>query len=333
MTVNVALVTSEALILGCDSIASTRGYYLNPFKFPLEPDEEGKYVLKFTFDDIERPVVDVRSGVTKMFPIHEGESPVAAVTSGVAKLNDKTMRAIAEEYLRRRAGMSKTLVNVHAIANDFLRFVRKEYEDNYKDSELKEPFWDGPEFLVGGFGRDDSFPSLFRIRVKENEIFPHFTRDRGANDGAGIAWNGQASAVERWAKGYDVRLTAKINDAFDQHRKDMTEVMIRVLAEILEKLEAEMPGGVETTLPDKPDLDAIWSAVNLPIDYSNLPEQDGVELVAHLVNMQSGRDKFASGVATVGGRTHIGIVTKSKGFRMLNEPEVVHQHVGFGDHA
>jgi hypothetical protein len=36
MTINVAVVTSEALILGCDSIASITGYFVNPFECPSE---------------------------------------------------------------------------------------------------------------------------------------------------------------------------------------------------------------------------------------------------------------------------------------------------------
>jgi hypothetical protein len=37
----------------------------------------------------------------------------------------------------------------------------------------------------------------------------------------------------------------------------------------------------------------------------------------------------AQGVPTVGGRIHIGIITQSGGFKMLNEPDLSHQTTGF----
>jgi hypothetical protein len=36
MTINVALVTSDALILGCDSTASRGSYYIDPFEIGLD---------------------------------------------------------------------------------------------------------------------------------------------------------------------------------------------------------------------------------------------------------------------------------------------------------
>ena len=53
-----------------------------------------------------------------------------------------------------------------------------------------------------------------------------------------------------------------------------------------------------------------------------------MDLVAFLVNLQSGRAKFGSGVATVGGRTHVGVITKNR-FEMLEEPRLKHTNTGF----
>jgi hypothetical protein len=47
--------------------------------------------------------------------------------------------------------------------------------------------------------------------------------------------------------------------------------------------------------------------------------------------MQAGKSRFARGVATVGGRTHIGVITKDKGYAQLNEPELAHHYTGFAD--
>ena len=44
MTVNVGLITSDAMVLGCDSVASVTEPLLDPFRF-LELDEDGKIVI------------------------------------------------------------------------------------------------------------------------------------------------------------------------------------------------------------------------------------------------------------------------------------------------
>jgi len=86
-----------------------------------------------------------------------------------------------------------------------------------------------------------------------------------------------------------------------------------------------------TALPASTKLTLPWDDGKLPITYGSLPTQDAVRFVSFLVNLQSGRSKFAYGVATVGGRTHIGVVTKAQGFSALEEPQLKHLDKGFGD--
>ncbi len=67
----------------------------------------------------------------------------------------------------------------------------------------------------------------------------------------------------------------------------------------------------------------------LDIDYANLPTQDAVEFVSVLVTLQATKAKFARGVPTVGGRIHVGVITRQRGFQMINEPDLTHLHTGF----
>jgi hypothetical protein len=58
MTINVVLVTNEALILGCDSTASRGDYYIDPFQIGLElgtdgkilEEADGRVTVKFRYD-------------------------------------------------------------------------------------------------------------------------------------------------------------------------------------------------------------------------------------------------------------------------------------------
>ncbi len=92
-----------------------------------------------------------------------------------------------------------------------------------------------------------------------------------------------------------------------------------------------MPDGVDTTLPSSVPVAAPWDSINVNVPYAALPLQEAVNFVSYLIMMQAGKSGFAPGVATVGGRTHIGIITKDKGFVQLNEPELTHNYTGFGD--
>jgi len=107
MTVNIGLVTSDALVLGCDSIASNAQYYVDPFKIGWEKDSSGKVVqdadgrltLKVAFDDLEQLVTNAWGGVTKMFQIADLPSPMVAVTAGLAKLRDRPIASYGAEFL------------------------------------------------------------------------------------------------------------------------------------------------------------------------------------------------------------------------------------------
>src|SRR5579871_474563 len=100
MTINVAVVTSEALVLGCDSIASTMRYFVDPFSVPSVDLGDGKVQLTVSTDDIVPHVTNSWDGVTKMFLLnHAGGTPVAAVTAGLAKMNDRSMSSYANQFL------------------------------------------------------------------------------------------------------------------------------------------------------------------------------------------------------------------------------------------
>jgi hypothetical protein len=101
--------------------------------------------------------------------------------------------------------------------------------------------------------------------------------------------------------------------------------------QLLNKFGQIFPSETEINLPELKEIKIDWKRYRVPIDYSSLPLQDAVHLVSFLVMIQAGKSRFAHGVPTVGGRFHVGVVTKGEGFRRLNEPELTHRFTGFGD--
>ena len=218
MTINVALVTSEAIVLGCDSTASTTTHLLNAFAFleldgdgGLVFDDEHRLTAKFNVGDLQPVVTNAWGGVTKLFPVSKDPAPVVAVTAGAAKLNDRSMASLGSQFSDILQSRKQKLISVGPIARAFLKFLRKVYEQHYANSTLPEQFRDGPEFLVGGFGKQASFPELYRVKVRENTALPEFKVGE-----TGVCWNGQSDAVERLLNGFDSSLVASIGTHISQ---------------------------------------------------------------------------------------------------------------------
>lgn len=328
MTINIAVVTSEALVLGCDSISSTTGYFIDPFEHPTEPTEDGK--LRFTCDPgaIMAQVTNTWDGVMKMLELHTGDrTPVAAVTAGLAKLNDRTMNSYAQEFFADHGNELSKLHSVQDVANSFLVFMRARYEEHYAGSAVPPDYQDGPLYLVGGYGRTDQLPSLYRVNVQRNTARAQYPAGR-----FGIAWEGQSDAVERVIRGYDSAVRRSIEHevkaGVETLRRDFAESVASALQAIVEQ-GGKVPDGFAAELPVAPEIALGWDQFHSPIFYGNLPLQDAVDFAAFLVGIQSGKAKFAAGVPTVGGRTHIGVITRKDGFVMLDEPQLKHRNVGF----
>lgn len=338
MTINIAVVTSEALVLGCDSVASVTTPMLNPFTQGFAKgadgndlkDEKGNFLVPVV--NVQHVVTDVMSGVTKMFKLYdEKDTVVAATTSGMGKLNDRPISGIAHDFAKSvqtpKRGKQK-YTKVSEVVQAFYEFVKTEYEQDQKASEVPEEYWSALGFLVGGIGKDDKFPSIWRIRMKEKKLQAEF--EGGAT---GMCWGGQSDSIERIIRGYDGGLRFAVEkyvmDLLGAHHKKMADNTVRILDETLKKLNVQMPDGVNTDLPEVPPFDLNWDQFRVGVNYSNLPLQDAINFVAFLVLTQEGKQKFAPGLATVGGRIHIGYATKANGFNFLNEPELTHNQTGF----
>lgn len=341
MTINVALVTSEAVVLGCDSVASSTRLFLNPLRATDRDadgnflrDADGKMVARFHFEDLEHVVTDAWGGVTKMFGLCGDHNPVAGVTAGLAKLSGRNIFAIANEFLS-LPPPGDPYSSVEAVVNAFVGHIGGIYDQHYEATGDPPEFRDDVEFLVGGYGRQDRFPSLYRVnlvRPPAERIRKIYGDGEGFSDRTGVSWAGQADGVERLLFGYDrplrYALEKEISAAIDRMHKAMSTSVVRILADTLAALNAQLPEGVNTELPAKEEPKLDWDRLTVNMDFTNLPLQDAVDLVAYLVNLQSGKAKFVRGVPTVGGRTHIGIIRRN-GFTMLNEPELVHRNVGY----
>ena len=338
MTVNIGLVTSEALVLGCDSIATATRTMVDPFANGWATDSSnkpildanGKPTISFDPDNFESVVVDVMPGVTKMFEIYNlNDTFVAATTAGLAALQERAIASIAIDYLAHQKSLKRKFSNVKAVADSFKNFVKKEYETQHKPSKIDRQYWPDLKFLIGGIGKNDRMPSLYRVDVKSGIVVEQFKT--GSH---GIAWEGQSDSVERIIRGYDslirLRIESEIDTEFDAYRDRMTDALTRITNDVLAKLKVGMPSGIDLKLPGPPRAKLGWDSATTNIAYGSLSIQRAIDFGSFLVLLQAGPQRFSRGIATVGGRTHIGVVSRS-GLKFLNEPDLAHTNVGFSD--
>ena len=104
-----------------------------------------------------------------------------------------------------------------------------------------------------------------------------------------------------------------------------------IIASTLDAVGADLPDDIDTTIPLELEETFSVDGYGINVEFSNLPLQEAVNMVSYLVLVQAGKGRFEQGVPTVGGRTHIAVVTKEKGIQFLNEPKLTHRYIGFSD--
>lgn len=340
MTINVALVTSEALILGCDSVASVTKFLVDPFANGFATDADGDHMkdangnLLVPFSGGEEYVVDTIQGVSKLFKIYDRDNCVAAaVTAGLGTIGGRTIRNLADEFFAVQKSQVEPMKTIETVARRFLKFVREAYVCDREETNVPEEYWPELEFLLGGFDANQQNATLCRISVKGNDFAVVYSPT--SDPKTGLAWGGQSEHVERLLNGYDSQIPPAaeqiVTGAFDDYRRELQIIMVDTVQGIAERHEISLTDELDVELPPPPSVKIPWSLAQSPFGFANIPIQDSVNFVSFLVNAQSAMQRFSRGIATVGGRTHIALLRRGgeASVEQLNEPEIIHQFTGF----
>ena len=232
------------------------------------------------------------------------------------------------EFFSQQKAAGFPLASVEQVATEFLGFMRKKYDEHYAGSSVPEDFREGPVFLIGGYSRGVYLPAIHRLDVRFNRNLIQF----GPGEG-GLAWAGQSDAVERLMRGYDVSVRIAVEQAVTEGvrriRESASKGVEETLQQLVDRIGADKIADMRIALPATDPIVFPWDGFGARISFSDLPLQDAIDFAAYLANIQSGWAKFSAGVATVGGRTHIGLITRDQGFRMINETALTHSNTGF----
>lgn len=337
MTINIAVATLDAIVLGCDSLSSVMSPMMN--LSGIQPavdasgaailDKDGKPVFAFDHNRVDHYPVNVFGGVSKMFLLYEDkDTSVAAVTSNQGSVNGRTIAALASEYKRACETNRKAFETVEDVAKDFLEFMVEEWMRQPHIQSLPAtmvPMFGTVNFIVGGFGKRDAHGQVYKLDVAQKEVKSAFN----AGSNYGVTWGGQANFVERLLKGSDSRLEGLVKrnilEALAAQRNSIVQSVLDGLVQAGVEIPGDINFAIQEVLPTADPWDSYWAEV----DYANLPVQYAVDLASLLVNIQSGMQHFGRGIATVGGRTHIGVLQRNSSFKKLKEPKLAHSHTGY----
>ncbi len=260
-----------------------------------------------------------------MFLVREdcdvAECSLAAVTSGMATLGGVTIAELANRYLRSSKSDGYVFDRAEQAARHFLDYVRALWIEDSQKSALN--------FLIAGYCRQDDYIKVLRISVDADEVSEQFPD----TSHCGAAWDGQSTYAARLISGIDPGLRTEIARSTLVALNGQRASTLDSILSALRDAGVEIPDDLAVTFEEEVPSSQPWSAGWAPIDWPNMPVQTSVELVSALVNAESGMQKFALGIPTVGGRTRIGLLRRNVPFCMLNEPTLSHTHLGYATDA
>lgn len=340
MTINVAVVSYDGIILGCDSLASmaepaimpyrsTNSFVLDENNRPLV-DDDGNWLVKFKPNDVGQVVTTVFGGVSKMFCLYEDEdTSVAAVTAGLAILGGVTIAEQARRFRHKLRSDGASFESVDDVAKKFKEYIRSAWLDDVAKANLPDAsFFPDLQFIVAGHGKRDDYGKVYRISANTEDPPAEQFQD---DDHVGICWGGTADYVERLLRGADSVLIHRVSRELSRAMKQQRESTLNDISAALTQAGVNLPDDLDVQVQEEQAPTLAWDSAAADIDFGNLSTQYAVEFVELLVNIQSGMQRFARGIPVVGGRTHIGVLKRGEPFEMLNEARLQHKHTGYSD--
>ncbi|MCK9375520.1 MAG: hypothetical protein M0P73_05145 [Syntrophobacterales bacterium] len=330
MTTLAALATKDALVLGCDSLGSVTKWMLDPFillgeffdpqeGYKLKVDKDGTPLLK-KFDDVYKKSELIpyyhMTHVSKLFSLEPLGMGVMA--TGIASIGNRTIKSLirefkVSEYAFTKDGMNSTDYTVDSIAQALLKFIVGYYEIEYLQWTSKPEL----EFMIGGYDKTKQVPDIYRIFVNENKIQHIFQGEAPF----GIAFGGQMDEIQRIVFGTDWRNRIQLNDRANK----LLEKYRNLLQEYLKGK------GIVEELPqidnfhDELSLFKDWNLTQFEANWGDFSNQNAIECVSWFVGIMIKSHEFRSHLPMVGGKVHLGLITKDRGFNFISKEEYIHE--------
>lgn len=339
MTINIALATYDSIVLGCDSLSSmveqaifprNCGIALDKDGNPIQ-DVNGNFVVALADENWRDVATTVFGGVSKMFCIYDHEDmAVGAITAGLATIAGISIAEQAKRFKKRMVSERREFTSVEEVARAFSSYIEELWEADFPEEHrrgMPRVFMPTVQFIIAGFDANGGTGRVYKLDIAQSFMQEQFP-DR---QHSGICWGGMSNYVERLMQGVDDSLKITVGRELAKAMAQQRQTTVSDISAALDAAHIVLPDDMELHITEEQPPTLPWDSVTADIDFANLSTQYAVELVELLVNTQSGMQRFARGIPTVGGRTHIGVLKRGEGFQLLNEPKLQHKHTGYAD--
>ena len=212
MTTLAAIATKDALIMGCDSLASVTIPMVDPVSLiqyfdttdgKMKIGTDGQPLLK-DFSTLYGYAQDLpynhMTHVDKLFSLSPLEMGV--MTTGLASIGNFTIKNLINQFKSSdkafKKGKQQSNYTVKGIAERLLTFINTYYLKEFSDKQKQYL-----EFMIGGYDKRKHIPSILRIYVHDNKI-------EETIDNFGIVFGGQMMEIQRLVFGTDSTNRIKI---------------------------------------------------------------------------------------------------------------------------
>ena len=325
MTTTISLPTSDCVVIGCDSLATTSQNMINPAKFvDYYFSEDGKLKLgkdkqpllksvKSLFAFLEPIPTNQLPSVTKIFDLKPFEAGL--LFSGISGIGKQSVRNLIDHFKESSDfnSLYRTNYTLEKLTEMLFKYLEGIYETVYK--EYPKEYRPIMEVIVSGYSKGGIQPEVFRILLGQS---PGVEDEVKAGD-FDIVYGGTYDVIQRIVRGIDFRsyyrLTERNWEILDNYKK------------LIETKISE--AGSELKIPefDKKDPNFALFAKNFGgvrgifSDIKSLSEQAAIDFVEFLIFTMIKAQEFSESLPTVGGEIHIAIITKIGGFKWISKEE------------
>lgn len=339
MTLNILIHCRDGIVLACDSLASQITTVLLPNSgTPLIDQQTGKPIInpltrKPVVDEgsLQRreTIINIFGNVNKLFQIKD--YPIGAIISGLGQMGDDTFDDLFDEFessipSHNKPGKGKQAQTVVEVVNELTDFLKIRYSKAFPEKKNKKPKTPPLELLIGGYSKGQKKGELFRIGFPEG-------KNEKINDSDNIyamAIGGQGDAIDRFIRGYTEPIANYIiNQVSDQWQKALMMVHKNTINKTIKYFEnkgIEIPKRIKDGIPKIKQVQ-MGLEVNLPtmtynIEFRHMSLQDAVDFAMFLTTVTYGRQRFVSGIPTVGGKVNLATITRKEGFKFHTPQEI-----------
>lgn len=334
MTTLISLAARDFIVVGCDSLATSSADlvyagrlthdYFDQDGF-LKLDEDGRPLLKSAtqiWEKAESIPTDNLPSVTKLF--HLEPYRACLLFAGATRIGETTVLNIVETFKLKMPklgakpnGKNKKIpYSMEDLAEKLKDHILQIYSSEFKDEFLKPSM----EIILSGYSEEYREPELWRLQFSynrnEGKFLPVVTNAIPRKN-YNVIFGGQSDVVQRVVNGIDQSSLWSIRGA-----------SFKILNEFFDEMQEQLvlaDSGIKLSKPnlwdEKYNLFGNNHSVVMGIlnDVGSLSEQAGIDLVHFLVSVMIQAQTFASSIATVGGKIHVGILAKDAPFRWISE--------------